>query len=62
MPTIGKHCHELRIVDENVTWRVIYRIDGDAIVIGAVFAKRTEQTPHKLIKACKRRYNDYDAI
>ena len=33
MPSIGKRCHELRIVDEDSTWRVVYRIDDDAIVI-----------------------------
>ncbi len=33
MPSIGKRCHELRIDDENATWRIVYRIDSDAIVI-----------------------------
>ena len=33
MPSIGARCHELRIDDENVTWRVVYRIDEDAILI-----------------------------
>jgi phage-related protein len=32
MPTIGPHCHELRIQDKQQTWRIIYRIDPDAIV------------------------------
>ena len=27
MPGIGKRCHELRIDDKNVTWRIIHRID-----------------------------------
>ena len=27
MPQIGTRCHELRIVDEGVTWRIIYRAD-----------------------------------
>ncbi len=31
MPSIGKRCHELRIVDEDSIWRVVYRIDDDAI-------------------------------
>jgi hypothetical protein len=39
MPTIGRRCHELRIPDENVSWRIVYRIDSDAIVIGEVFTK-----------------------
>ena len=62
MPSIGRRCHELRIIDEQVTWRVIYRIDVDAIVIGHVFAKKTKQTPHTVIKTCQKRYRDYDAI
>lgn len=60
MPSIGKRCHELRIVDEKVTWRIIYRIDTDAVVIGEVFAKKTEQTPQKVIDVCKKRYRNYD--
>jgi len=61
MPTIGSHCHELRIVEVNITWRVIYRIDTDAIVILEVFNKKTRETPQSAINACKRRVKDYDA-
>jgi phage-related protein len=45
MPAVGARCHELRIMDESVTWRIVYRIDPDAIVIAEVFAKKTAQTP-----------------
>ena len=41
MPAIGSRCHELRIRDQDQNWRVIYRIDPDAIVIVDVFAKKT---------------------
>ena len=50
MPTIGSRCHELRINDVDQTWRIISRIDGDAIVIAEVFAKKTRQTPDSVIK------------
>ncbi|QDT60159.1 hypothetical protein SV7mr_26760 [Stieleria bergensis] len=60
MPSIGKRCNELRIPDEDVTWRIIYRTDGDAIVIGEVFAKKTGKTPKKVIDTCKRRFKSYD--
>ena len=40
MPSIGKQCHELRIDDENATWRIVYRIDSDTIVILEVFEKK----------------------
>ncbi|MBI2351088.1 MAG: type II toxin-antitoxin system RelE/ParE family toxin, partial [Deltaproteobacteria bacterium] len=33
MPVIGPRCHELRISDADVTWRIVHRIDSDAIVI-----------------------------
>jgi len=62
MPVIGPRCHELRIVDENATWRIVYRIDTDAIVIGDVFSKKTQATPKSVIDACKRRFKEYDAI
>jgi phage-related protein len=62
MRAIGRRCHELRVADETVTWRLIYRTDADAIVIAAVFAKKTEDTPQSVIEACKRRYRAYDQI
>ena len=60
MPTIGRRCHELRIPDEDVTWRIVYRLDPDAVVIGEVFAKKTGQTPKKVIDTCERRFKRYD--
>lgn len=60
MKTIGQRCHELRINDEDVTWRIMYRIDDDAIVIAEVFAKKTQTTPKKIIALCKERYMRYD--
>ncbi len=61
MPSIGAACHELRIVDKNSTWRIVYRIDSDAILILEVFSKKTRETPQKVIDACKRRIKNYDA-
>ena len=60
LPSIGARCHELRIVDEQVTWRIMCRIDNDAIVIALVFAKKTQATSKKVIDTCKGRYKDYD--
>lgn len=61
MPTIGRRCHELRINDERSTWRIVYRVDEDAIVILEVFSKKTQQTPKAVIDACKRRLKEYDS-
>lgn len=62
MPSIDPRCHELRVRDENRNWRIIYRIDTDAIVIVEVFAKTTRATPKKILDNCKRRLQAYDAI
>jgi phage-related protein len=60
MPSIGPRCHELRINDVDGTWRVVYRIDTDAIVIADVFAKKTQKTPDTVIKTCRKRLKEYD--
>ncbi len=62
MPSIGNRCHELRINDKDQTWRIVYRIDLDAIVILDVFAKKTRKTPDPVIDACKRRLRMYDGV
>ena len=62
MPIIGRHVHELRIVDRGNTWRVVYRVDSDAIVIAEVFAKRTKETPQRIVQLCKQRLAHYDRI
>ena len=60
MPIIGSRCHELRINDPNVSWRIIYRVDTDAVVLLHVFNKQTSKTPKKIINLCKKRLKDYD--
>jgi phage-related protein len=62
MPSIGRNCHELRIKDRNKNWRIIYRIDNDAIIIIEVFEKKTEQTPQGVIKTCQKRLSEYDSF
>jgi phage-related protein len=62
MPIIGPRCHELRINDETRTWRVVYRIDDDAIIVAAVFEKRTPTMPIKVIATCKLRFRAYDQV
>ncbi len=62
IPGIGSRCHELRIVEEAATWRIVYRIDADAIVVAEVFAKKAQATPKLVIDACRRRLSAYDAI
>src|SRR4051812_45662358 len=53
MPSIGPRCHELRVRDKNQNWRIVYRVDSDAIVIAEVFPKTTQQTPDHVIDTCR---------
>ena len=60
MPSIGRRCHELRVNDAAITWRIVYRADADAVVIADVFSKKTQQTPQSVIDICRRRLKEYD--
>ena len=60
MTTIGRRCHELRIQDEQATWRIVYRLDHDAVVILEVFSKKSKVTPQRVIETCRARLRRYD--
>jgi phage-related protein len=60
MPSIGAQCHELRVNDEYLTWRIIYRIYTDAILILEVFEKKTNKTPKSIMDICKQRIKRYE--
>jgi len=60
LPVIGPRCHELRVNDADQSWRIVYRVDTDAIVIADVFAKKTRSTPVQVIATCRRRLREYD--
>ena len=60
MPSIGVRCHELRLTDATAKWRIIYRIDEDAIVIAEIFRKKTARTPKSVIDVSKDRLRGYD--
>ena len=60
MPIIGRRCHELRVVDADRTWRIIYRVDADAVVIADVFSKKTVTTPTTVIDVSRARLRHYD--
>jgi phage-related protein len=62
MPSIGSHCHELRVRDAQHNWRIVYRVDDDAIVIVEVFAKTTRQMPDTVIENSQRRLQRYDSL
>jgi len=62
MPSIGGRCHELRIVDGDDAWRIIYRVDPEAIIIVEVFSKKSQKTPPPVIDGCKARLRRYDGL
>lgn len=62
MPVIGPRCHELRVNDGGVTWRLVYRLDEDAVVIAHVFGKKGRATARHIIDRCRARLAEYDGI
>jgi phage-related protein len=60
MPSVGTRCHELRVNDSTGHWRLIYRIDNDAIVVAEVFSKKSRATPKPVVDVCRKRLKDYD--
>jgi phage-related protein len=60
MPTIGERCHELRIVDVDATWRILYRVEPDAVVILEVFSKKSRSTPRLAITRARKRLREYE--
>ena len=60
MPTIGPRCHELRVRDRDQRWRIVYRVDDDAVIIGDVFCKSSRRTPLAVLRATRRRLREYD--
>lgn len=59
MPSIGPRCHELKIIDKDQTWRIIYQLDLDAVVILEVFSKKSRKTPKAITEACRARLKRY---
>ena len=62
MPSIGPRVHELRLRDGSVDWRIVYRIDDDAIIVVEVFQKKTQQMPKRVIDVARERLKEYDHV
>jgi phage-related protein len=62
MPALGARCGELRVPDAALTWRILYRLDPDAVVIIDVFAKKTQATPAKVLATGRERLQRYDRV
>ena len=59
MPTIGKGVDEIRVWDENGTFRVVYTARlADAVYVLHAFQKKTQTTSRQDIEIAKQRYSD----
>jgi phage-related protein len=61
LPLVGTRCGALRVRDGQHSWRIMYRVDPDAVLVLEVYAKKTKKIPKKVIDRCKKRLKDYDA-
>ncbi len=62
MKGIGRACHELRMKDDGVNWRLILRVDDDAIVVVGLFARTPRTAAGRIIAVCRKRLSQYDAV
>jgi phage-related protein len=61
LPDVGPRCGALRVRDAEHNWRIMYRIDSDAVLVLEVYAKKTKKIPDEVIQRCKKRLKQYDA-
>ena len=62
LPIVGPRCGALRIRDGDHNWRIMYRVDTDAVLVVEVYAKKKRKIPQEVIERCRRRLKDYDEI
>lgn len=53
-------CHMMRIKDKDKWYRIIYRIDSDAIVLLHIFEKKSNKISKSILKICRQRMKQYD--
>ncbi|MFO0912259.1 MAG: type II toxin-antitoxin system RelE/ParE family toxin [Pirellulales bacterium] len=62
LPDVGPRCGALRVRDAQHNWRIMYRIDSDAILILDVYSKKTRMIPDEVIQGCQQRLKQYDVV
>jgi phage-related protein len=60
LPDVNPRCGALRVRDGEHNWRIMYRIDADAILVLEVYPKKTRKIPDEVIERCKQRLRQYD--
>ena len=61
LPDVGARCGALRVRDAEHNWRIVFRIDADAVLILDVYPKKTRKIPDEVIRRCKDRLKRYDS-
>jgi len=61
LPDVGPRCGALRVRDAGHNWRIMYRIDSDAVLVLEVYSKKTRKIPDEVIERCQQRLKQYDA-
>jgi phage-related protein len=62
LPDVGARCGALRVRDAEHNWRIMYRIDTDAVLILDVYCKKTQKIPNEVIERRKKRLKQYDEV
>jgi phage-related protein len=61
LPIVGPRCGALRVRDTGHNWRIMYRVDSDAILVLEVYQKKSPKIPDDVIDRCQQRMKRYDA-
>jgi len=60
LPDLGHRCGALRVRDAEHNWRIMFRLDSDAVLVLEIYPKKTRKIPEEVMKRCKKRLKDYD--
>lgn len=61
LPDVGPRCGALRVRDAERNWRIMFRIDSDAVLVLDVYPKKTRRIPDEVMERCQQRLRRYDA-
>ncbi len=50
LPDVGPRCGALRVRDAGHNWRIMYRIDSDAVLVLEAYSKKTRKIPDEVIE------------
>ena len=60
LTSVGPRCHELRIRDDRIQWRLVYRLDRNSVLVARVFAKKSKAQQQQEFSLAKVRLKNHD--